>query len=105
VSLHDLELELIAQPDAALVRRTYALVDDLAGLCDLDASHGYVDELYCVLTELFERHLPEAEWSERSRAVHEHESPELVDVALDDARRLMREREGARLIQRALSDG
>ncbi len=57
--------ELLIASDYELVKRAYMLV----GLTDREEigrrdREGLSDELYAVLTEIFERHLPDAYWQD-----------------------------------------
>jgi len=89
--ISDRETELIGLSDLELLRRTYALVERVS---DLDAH--LEDDFYCYLTEAFERFAPDVE-RVYVDGLHVGEPKEL-----EAWRRSSREREGARLIRRAL---
>jgi hypothetical protein len=85
--------------DAELVRRVWHLV----ALADFDDEEDH-DHLCFALVELFERHVPEAEFADHVRTLE----ADCADLdwrlhEIESVRRSMRRREGARMILRAFT--
>lgn len=83
--------------DDELVRRTYELIALGAGDQGLDERR--LDELYWVLGELFERHVPDAEWAEVTRSLADNDDPPSELAAVRDSHlRRVEARHRARLV-------
>lgn len=98
------EDELIGLPESELVRRTWEVVDSLAAECEDDR---FVSELDGLLTEMFERWAPAAEWEDHVRRAFELDGAhtERAWVELDAVRESMRGRAGARRVRDLFDDG
>lgn len=90
------EARLVALSDQALVRRAYELVSQV----DND---GLSDEMYVLLTEVFERFAPRAEWAEHVLYCYRHD-PEAKEQALEGTRTGVLRRAVGRLIAQTPDD-